>query len=170
MPIEIREATDADVPALSALFAELYRPHADALPRIYRRAVDCHAVADFLLGEMAREGAAVFVAEAGGAVAGYAAVRVFAAPDTPVHLPVLRAEVGTLVVGAAFRRRGVGEALMGRAHAWAAEHGAGEAELLVAEFNAGAIGLYEKLGYETAYRRMVRPLPAWGEEDGAERP
>jgi ribosomal protein S18 acetylase RimI-like enzyme len=119
---------------------------------------------------MAREGERVFVAEVGGRIAGYAAVRIADVPDTPVHAPGRRAEVDTVVVGAAFRRRGVGEALMERAHAWAAEQGVGEVELLVAEFNAAAIALYEKLGYATVYRRMFRPLPAGARDDGADRP
>jgi ribosomal protein S18 acetylase RimI-like enzyme len=67
----------------------------------------------------------------------------------------------------AFRRRGIGEALMEHAHAWAVDQGIHEVELGVAEFNAAAIALYEKLGYTTVSRRMARALADRARNEGA---
>ena len=66
--------------------------------------------------------------------------------------------MGPLVVAAALRKRGIGKALMRRAHDWASARGLTEAELNVYECNRPAIGPYESLGYRTWTRRMVLKL------------
>lgn len=57
------------------------------------------------------------------------------------------ADVG-LMVARGFRRRGAGRALMEAAEDWAREAGVHKIELHVFPYNAGAIALYESLGYE----------------------
>jgi len=47
---------------------------------------------------------------------------------------------------------------MEEAHQWVLGKGATQIELIVWEFNEGAIAFYEKLGYETAYRKMWKSL------------
>jgi ribosomal protein S18 acetylase RimI-like enzyme len=53
-----------------------------------------------------------------------------------------------LYVDAGFRKRGVGEALMNRATAYARECGASRLDLLTAKTNIPGQTLYEKLGYK----------------------
>ncbi len=68
--------------------------------------------------------------------------------------------VGRLEVAPAFRRRGLGSALMGAVQAWGAEHGAARAVLQVAEGNSGALALYAGLGYAPHHRyRYWVPAP-----------
>jgi RimJ/RimL family protein N-acetyltransferase len=53
-----------------------------------------------------------------------------------------------LMVAASHRRLGIGTALMLAAEDWAGRAGVTKLELHVFPHNAGAIALYEKLGYE----------------------
>lgn len=86
--------------------------------------------------------AAVLVAEAPGSIVG----RLSLSRDPhPASRHV--ADLG-LMVAEAFRRRGVGRALMEGAEEWAREVGIRKLELHVLPYNEAAIALYESLGYE----------------------
>ena len=58
----------------------------------------------------------------------------------------------------AHRSRGIGQALMDRAEAWARERGCTQARLNVWAVNTRAAMLYESLGYETMTVTMAKPL------------
>jgi RimJ/RimL family protein N-acetyltransferase len=92
--------------------------------------------------------AAVYVAEAGGAIVG----RLSLARDThPASFHV--ADLG-LMVAASHRRRGIGTALLAAAVAWARAVGVEKLELHVFPHNEPAIALYEHFGFEReGYRR-----------------
>jgi ribosomal protein S18 acetylase RimI-like enzyme len=154
----IRAATEKDAEDLSRLLIEVNDLHADALPQIYRRVEANGPTADFLRGQIAADGNYFFIAERAGEVVGYTSLRLHQAASVPVLVPRRSIAIDTVVVSRAYRRLGIGEALVRRAHAWAAEQGIDQVELVVAEFNAAAIGLYEKLGYATVWRRMWRSL------------
>ena len=90
--------------------------------------------------------------------AGFALLR---SGDTPVAAGVGVVIGGWLgvfevVVGADRRRRGHGRVLMEALHTWGAERGAQRSFLQVVVENRAAIGLYEGLGYEEAYRYWYR--------------
>jgi ribosomal protein S18 acetylase RimI-like enzyme len=156
--VQIRDATDDDLDDLADLLVEVNDAHADALPHIYRRiSADADAVA-FLRFLLSEEEARVFVAEAADRIVGYLALRVAQAPSTPLHVPRRWIVVDTVGVRETARRQGIGEAMLEHAHAWALGQGIDRVELMVAEFNAAALALYEKLGYTTIYRRMGRSL------------
>jgi L-phenylalanine/L-methionine N-acetyltransferase len=86
--------------------------------------------------------AAVFVAEVDGAVIARLAV---ARDQHPASSHV--ADLG-LMVAKAWRRRGVGRALLEAAVAWAREAGVLKLELHVFPWNEPAIRLYEEFGFE----------------------
>jgi RimJ/RimL family protein N-acetyltransferase len=92
--------------------------------------------------------AAVFVAEDGAEIVG----RLSAARDPhPASYHV--ADLG-LMVAAGHRRRGIGNALLDRAVAWARESRVRKLELHVFPHNAPAIALYGSFGFEReGYRR-----------------
>lgn len=164
MAVTIRGATEQDFSALSDLWRQADAFHAAALPGRFRKPVGDARPREFVAGELARPDAALFVAEAaddsGGRtrVVGFVRVTVHTAPDVAGLVPRRYAMVQEVAVDEAHRSRGIGRALLQRAHAWAAERGASEVELSVFAFNVGAIALYERLGYVVTSQRMTRPL------------
>jgi len=64
--------------------------------------------------------------------------------------------VQSLMVGELYRRGGTGRRLLDAAEAWARDRGATEIRLDVWEFEAGPLNFYEKSGYRTLKRSLVR--------------
>jgi len=153
----IRQATQEDYEGLCAVIAEVDALHSEALPEVFR-AADPPRTREFVSGIMADENAALFVAESDGQVIGFVLVRIERSRDIPIMVPRRYAMIDDLAVLKRFHRRGVGQALMDKAHQWALSNGVSHIELSVAEFNQGAIAFYEKLGYATRSRRMWRSL------------
>lgn len=99
--------------------------------------------AQALAATLAGEGVLALVAEAEGGIGGFIVARVAAG----------EAEVLTLAVDPAQRRRGLGERLVATVIDMARETGAEAVFLEVATDNPAAILLYQKLGFTTAGRR-----------------
>ena len=135
--LAIRPARDADGTAIAGLLAQLGYP---AEPQALGAR----------LAALEAGGAAAFVAEADGVVAGLVTVTV---------LPVLHqdAPVGmltALVVSDSARQRGVGRALVDRAEAFARERGCGRMIVTTAEPREDAHAFYERM--------RVRATGGWG--------
>jgi len=105
---------------------------------------------------LTRDDSVVFVADAGSLV-GIAFGLLRAAPELPVFHQQRWGVLDTLVVDAAWRRRGIGKLLAHAIEAWALESGAPWVELNVYEFNAAARRFYEALGYQP-YSTKLRKL------------
>ncbi len=67
--------------------------------------------------------------------------------------------INAVATSAAHRGKGIGTRLMELAESLAGHSGAAVLSLIVAEENAAAKSLYEKLGYETRARRAIIPFP-----------
>lgn len=132
----VREATKEDGARIHALACELAGAVGDAPP-------DEEAVRT-RLGELLGEtGARVFVAEAGGEVAGVASLWI--KPDLAHGDAVV--EVPMLAVAEDHRRNGVGKLLMARVREVAAEHDAALIELVATRSNVAARDFYKSLGF-----------------------
>jgi GNAT superfamily N-acetyltransferase len=143
--VRIRPATAADVPSLVPLFAQW--DHAQPAEMIAGR-IDVFA---------ATPHAELLVAELDGAVAGLAGV----CAEPHLARPALNARLMGLVVGDAFRRRGVGEALLRAAEVIARGWGCDRMEVTSSRRRAAAQAFYPALGYEeqsTTRERFIRPL------------
>jgi ribosomal protein S18 acetylase RimI-like enzyme len=92
-----------------------------------------------------------FIAREGGA--GIGSVTILAEADVPG-----RAHLVGMWVDPRYRRRGVGRALIDRAVRWARERRARELILWVADHNAAARQLYERVGFRPTGERQ--PLPS----------
>ncbi len=134
----IRPATDADAPVLADLCCQLGYPS------------EAEAITRRLAALLGRANDAVLVAEDEGRVV--ALVHVLGTQ----HLVVAPfAEVGGLVVDAAWRGRGVGAALLAAAEAWAAERGFEIMRIRSNVIREDAHRFYESHGYSNTKRQIV---------------
>jgi ribosomal protein S18 acetylase RimI-like enzyme len=99
----------------------------------------------------------VFVAEEDGGIVGFVGVlaRVVPEPDESQAY----AYVSDLVVLPAYRRRGIGRALLEEAEAYARREGARSLRVAVLARNNGAGRLYHRMGFSDYTVQLVKPLP-----------
>jgi ribosomal protein S18 acetylase RimI-like enzyme len=158
MTFLIREARCEDYDALCLILEEGDAHHRDALPHIFRKPNGPTRSWQYIAGLIADKNIAVLVAERDEQVIGAIKVMIREAPDIPILVPRRYAVIDNIIVGQRYRRSGVGQALMEKAHQWALDKGATQVELNVWEFNQGALAFYEGLGYSTASHKMFKSL------------
>ena len=155
---DIRDARPADRAAIEALTLAAYEQYATALSpalwTMYRESIRA-TLAD------ARP-AAQIVAEAGGALVGSvllfpagAVMRNPGGTSSPLEWP----EVRLLAVAPAARGQGVGRELMEECIRRARAAGAGALTLHTADIMAGAVRLYERMGFARAPELDITPAP-----------
>ena len=158
--VHIRRATEQDMEALLALYVELHEFHARGLPHWLRipEVYDHAASRELLRGLFDKETAAIFVAEVLGKIAGLLEMYLKEDEEHPLAVAHRYGYVQSLVVSAAFRKHGLGKALLEQGHLWTQEHGGEEVRLAVWEFPEGPLHFYEALGYNTYKRWLVKAL------------
>lgn len=139
LPLRIRKAKLADIPALLAIEQQCFRCD--------------RASARALSNSITSASAALFTATASGATLGYISVQFRSNSDS--------ARIYSLAVRRNARGFGVGLALMRRAEAEARRRGRKRVRLEVRLSNRRAVGLYRALGY-----RKVSDLPAYYADGG----
>ena len=150
--LTIRPANEADVPALLALYRHLDAALVDMQPDFFCETPREEALvrepllapdADYLLAELdGRPAGFVLVAYAGWT------------PPFSCVLPHRYAELCDLVVAPAYRRRGVGSALVAAAKRWARDRRYEYLQLSVLAQNSEAIALYEAQDFIAADLRL----------------
>ncbi|MGE5675925.1 MAG: N-acetyltransferase family protein [Mycobacterium leprae] len=160
MAVQIRRATNQDVQSLAELYVEFHNFHASGLST---RLVTVEVVDDRLRSAinqvLADPRAAIFVATVCEGVVGLVEVYL---KETEPDAPVVQrryAYLQSLAVTAPRRYAGVGTQLVKAAQQWAHENGATEIEVETWEFPAGPLRFYERLGYQTLKRQLVKRLP-----------
>jgi ribosomal protein S18 acetylase RimI-like enzyme len=146
--VEIRPAASSDVDALADIYLSSARHHVAIDPANFRLP-DRAAVIDRLRGILAEDGGSTgyLAAVAEGRIVGSVTIRLFPEPSAgSMFDPVATAEIGIAVIEEA-RSHGFGTALMAAAERWAADRGARVVVLDTSVRNAGAVRLYERLGY-----------------------
>jgi ribosomal protein S18 acetylase RimI-like enzyme len=154
LTITIRPASAGDYDDLCALIEKVDALHLAHLPHIFRKPAGPVREKGYILGLIADEDAALFVAQVAGQFAGFVTATVEDTAPIPILVPRRTALVHTLAVKQDHRRVGVGRALMHEIHHWAATKGAISVELNVFTFNQDAIAFYRNLGYATRSQRM----------------
>lgn len=156
--MHIRAATGEDYEVLCNLFAEVDLLHSDRLPGFFRRPEGPARGREFFHHMMEGEGSVLLVAQWEGRVVGFVVALIRESLPIPIITPRRYAVIDSLGVAREFRRRGIGKALMDRAEEWALVKGIREMELNVWEFNSDAIAFYERRGFHTISRRMLKRL------------
>ena len=150
--IRVRPAASEDCDALLALYCEVHDAHLEAHPDEFE-ALSPEDEGKLLQQFARTDGARLLVAESARGPVG--CVR-FELQDVGRERRRRRPRlyVNLLVVAPKWQARGVGSLLLEHVHAFARAHGVESIELDVHEFNAPARRLYDRMGYETAMRRM----------------
>ena len=143
---------------LRACVVELQEFERGLEPRLPRGEEMADQYLAFMLERCARMTGRVFVAEVDHAVAGFVAVLASVAPEEPDEGRAPYAYVSDLVVRSAYRRRGLGRALLEHAERFA--HGAGASLLRVGVLvrNEGARRLYASIGFAPYTVQLIKPL------------
>jgi ribosomal protein S18 acetylase RimI-like enzyme len=157
-PIAVRKAAQADLPALGRLGALLMCMHHDFDAQRFMAPGPSpeRGYAWFLGTQLAREDAAILVAEGDGAILGY----VYAAVE-PQSWQDLRDEAGYIhdvVVDPDRRRQGVATALMEAALEWLRGRGVPRVVLGTASRNTSAQRLFARLGFRPTMIELTREL------------
>lgn len=154
----LRWATSEDFEAVCALYDQLARVHAQALPYFFRPGEAPALSRERFTALLANENAAIFVAEHQQTIIGMVHCYVHTTPAVSVVVPRRFVHIEDLVVSKHVRQQGVGQLLAERVHQWANEQGISEIELDVWEFPTSALSFYQKLGYQTTRRHMHKQL------------
>jgi GNAT superfamily N-acetyltransferase len=136
--MRIRAMTPGDIPAARGLLEQLGYPL--TIEDVERRFAAVAVMADH----------AVMIAETTGQIAGLLHVYARPALENPPE-----AIVQALVVDGAWRRSGVGKALMAEAEAWADARGYRSVALSSNAARTGAHAFYHALGYRTAATALI---------------
>ena len=161
--VTIRPAVAADYDALCGLWLELDEHHRHQRPDLFRRPKGPRRDRDWAIEQIEGPDSVILVAQASGErLAGMASLKIETPEKLPVRIVRRHVQLHNLVVGSAFRRRGVGGELVQAAAEWTAAQGLGELELTVLEFNATARKFYAAAGFRTIRRQLslqVEPIP-----------
>jgi diamine N-acetyltransferase len=154
MQTRIRRAVDDDGDALSLLSAEIQAMHAEALPwRFKPPAADIFPPEEViaLLGLPANH---FFLAEVEGSAVGYVYAAIVKRSETAAQYALEVVYVHHLYVRAAFRRRGIGRALLDAVRAVGAEQGIARLALDVWTFNEEARAFFRGYGLTSYNERL----------------
>jgi GNAT superfamily N-acetyltransferase len=160
----VRRACADDLEQLCRLYVAFHEFHVQGLPERLRSLgepaqFDCATLVATLEQLLARPDAALFVASEGAEVLGLA--ELYLRQDAEHNATVVHryGHLQSLMVREEEQRRRVGTLLLDAAECWAASQGAEELRLDVWEFADGPTPFYERRGYRTLRRTLVRPLP-----------
>lgn len=161
--IIIRSLKPGDLDSLCHLYIEFHEFHVQGVPdRLLTLGTpeqfDCSKLKTHLTKIMERDDAALFVAVIANDLVGLA--EVYLHHDEPNESAVTRTYgyLQSLMVREPLRRQKIGHSLIQAAEAWAKGNGATEVRLDIWEFTAGPLPFYEKCGYRTLRRTLVRTL------------
>ena len=165
--VTIRPAVPADYDALCGLWRQLDEHHRRARPDLFKPPEGPRRARDWATEQIEGPGKSILVAQAAhGRLAGMASLRIETPEALPVRIVRRHVELHNLVVGSAFRRRGVAGELVQAAARWTAAQGLGELELTVHEFNPTALEFYAAAGFRTIRRRLSLPVEPIAQRPG----
>lgn len=159
----VRAAKPADLSALCALFIEFHDFNLCGVPDRLARSnslggFDCVRLEANLRHLINTHGCNILVAESGGVLLGLAEIYIRQTSEGTAVAQRIYGHLQSLIVTEAARGRGVGQRLLRAVEAWADARGASELQIDCWEFAAGPLGFYEREGYRTLTRTLVRAL------------
>ena len=154
----VRPATLSDYEQMRALLAEVDELHRVHLPWMFQEPAVEPRSKGFFEQLIEDEHSALLVAEADSRLVGVATALLRTAPNFPVFIAQTWGVLDNIAIAQAWRRRGVGSALIEHAERWLQDRSANWIELGVYEFNEGARAFYQKLGYLPVSTKLRKPF------------
>lgn len=154
----IRVASEHDYAGLCRLWAEVDRLHAELLPDFFQAPGEVPRSRGELRRRLAADDLLMLVAEAQRELLGLAEARLVDTPRQRQLTPRRRLYLEELVVGRAWRRRGIGRALLEAVEEWGRRQGARQTLLTVWEGNREAQAFYARLGFRPVNQVLGRAL------------
>jgi len=156
----IRQANKHDLEALSRLYAEFHEFHVRGVPdRLLRfdssRVTELHAALQKIIEN---KDAVILVAEVDGQLVGLGEVYMREDSPNPLKVQHKYGHLQSMIVTESYRGRGIGTRILEAVEQWAKEKNAAEVRLDTWEFKEGPLEFYEKRGYNTLRRTLVRRL------------
>jgi len=150
----IRRATSGDVPAIVALWREMWDFNAALDPRMTATPVANPVMAGWIEDHLEGERSRVLVAQDENKLVGYGLATILENPPVVPHQ--FYGYVSELSVTASHRRSGVGTLLLEALQAWFLEKGLPYAEVTASVRNEIARGFWRKQGYGDFVERLRR--------------
>lgn len=155
--IKIRRAEQRDIPAMLSLLLQVHKVHSDVRPDLFRVGGQKYTAVD-LEEILADEKRPIFVAEADGAVAGYAfCIHRQVVGDTSLT-DIKTLYIDDLCVDEKVRGKHVGKRIYEYVEEYARANGYYNLTLNVWADNVGAVGFYESIGLKTQKIGMEKIL------------
>lgn len=142
MKIQIREASEADFPAIHELMRQVHQLNLESRPDIYR---DIDPLTEEYYLTMLSDSTVLLVLD-GERASGFCVFQLRPSYSNPLLVPRKMAFMDNLCVHWDYRRKGIGKQLFEAACRMASSDGAETLELVVWSFNENAIRFYEELG------------------------
>lgn len=163
--MDIRFATEKDLPAVNLLRKEVNELHVAGKPETFKPGFPPE-LQDYVYELFRDPEKNIVVAEQDGVLMGFAVLHEVHRPETPYMWERHFLDVDEFCVAGTARRQGIGRALIDFIRGVAAKRGLPRVELNMWEFNQDALAFYEAVGF-TAYRRyMELPVePKKGERE-----
>jgi len=159
----VRTADPADTGSLCELYFEFHEFHVRAVPE---RLLSLGPLTTFDRSELSAavqrilddEDATILLAEDGGECVGFAEVILRQDEPNPMRVARRYGHLQSLMVRDGRRGQRIGTLLVDAAEQWARDHGATEMRLDTWEFPGGPHRFYERIGYRTLRRQLLRQL------------
>jgi len=156
----VRRATSKDTDILIELYKEFHEFHVKCIPDRLRvpASYDIGDLRMKLENIMSGKSSTIIVAELGNTVVGLAEAYIKQDEANAYRVAHKYVHLQSMVVSEAYRRHMFGQKILLAVEQWARENDASEMRLDIWEFAAGPLEFYEKQGYCTLRRTMVKKL------------
>jgi ribosomal protein S18 acetylase RimI-like enzyme len=148
----VRRATESDYESFLTLNREVQALHTAAVPHVFKPTIEI--TAEKYCKDLDNPLVGMYLAEEGSQTQGFISCVIYEYPESAIAFGRQMVYVNWIAVHQKSRGRGAGRMLLDAARAFAKENGIRSIELDSWAFNAGAIAMFQRYGFEIDRYRM----------------